>query len=115
MDASKIFQVNTADQIMRTAIPSNQYSTSMWLPSRQKFHAGHDQQNVHPPRWMYKYFGLQDTISVTAPYDNVEYQEGQMFFELDYELQLSFAFSTFCHGAFRKICTNTLYEYSARI
>jgi hypothetical protein len=85
----------------------------MWHPSRQKFHAGHDQQKVHPPRRMY--FGLQDVISVTAAYDNIEYQEGQMFFELDIELQLSSAYSAFCHGAFRKIYTNNVYEYTARI
>jgi hypothetical protein len=53
---------------------------SLWHPSTMKFDV-----NQHfvkgPPKWMY--FGLQDIPTITSTTDDIQYQEGQAFWELE--------------------------------
>jgi hypothetical protein len=63
------------------------YKNRLWQPpSSQLDGYTSTRDNTTVPQWMY--IGLQDIPSITAVKDTTEYQQGQIFIELECHLEL---------------------------
>jgi hypothetical protein len=82
----------------QTAIPGTIYD-SLWHPSIMKFDVA-PKRILGPPKWMY--FGLQDIPTITSTTDDIQYQEGQAFWELECTISRYSKFDTVTCNQARK-------------
>jgi hypothetical protein len=68
------------------------YKSRMWQSPSSQFD-GYPRDNTTVPQWMY--IGLQDISSITAVKDTTEYQQGQIFIELQCHLELQTRYGKF--------------------
>jgi hypothetical protein len=101
-------QIHTAPILNKQTGLASSYKTSMWHPSRMSFNW--NERNPKPPTWMY--VGLQDIPALTSTTDTVTYQEGQVFIELECEMEGFTSFDTVTHGQTRKHYTDAVFSYN---
>jgi hypothetical protein len=75
------------------------YKNRMWQPPSSQFD-GYPRDNTTVPERIY--IGLQDIPSITAAKDTTEYQQAQIFIELECHLELQTRYGTFTHGTATK-------------